>query len=184
MAMTTPEAELGRPAIPFSLPSTKGETVTLDSARGPKGLLIVFMCNHCPYVKAVIDRLIRDAKDLQARGINTVAISSNDVQTYPEDSFDKMKAWAEAKNFPFPYLFDESQDVARAYGAVCTPDFFGYDADLKLQYRGRLDESKKDTAPEGAKRELYEAMKEIAETGKTSIPQIPSMGCSIKWKAA
>jgi len=184
MAVSTPEAELGRPAIAFSLPSTTGETVTLDSARGRKGLLVVFMCNHCPYVKAIIDRLIRDARDLQAHGIDTVAISSNDVDTYPEDSFAKMKAWAEAKNFPFPYLFDESQEVARAYGAVCTPDFFGYDADLTLQYRGRLDESKKDTAPEGAKRELYEAMKEIAETGRTSIPQIPSMGCSIKWKAA
>jgi peroxiredoxin len=184
MAMTTPEAELGRPALPFSLPSTTGETVTLERARGPKGLLVVFMCNHCPYVKAVIDRLIRDARDLEALGINTVAISSNDVVSHPDDSFDKMKAWAEAKQFPFPYLFDESQEVARAYGAVCTPDFFGYDADLKLQYRGRLDESKKDTAPEGAKRELYEAMQEIAETGKTSIPQIPSMGCSIKWKAA
>jgi len=184
MAVSTPEAELGRPAIPFSLPSTTGETVTLDSARGPKGLLIVFMCNHCPYVKAIIDRLIRDAKDLRALGINTVAISSNDVETHPEDSFEKMKAWAEEKNFPFPYLFDESQEVAKAYGAVCTPDFFGYDADLKLRYRGRLDESKKDTAPEGAERELYEAMKEIAETGRTSIPQIPSMGCSIKWKAA
>jgi len=184
MAVTTPGAELGRPAIPFSLPSTTGETVTLDSARGPKGLLIVFMCNHCPYVKAIIDRLIRDAKDLQALGINTVAISSNDVETYPEDSFDKMKAWAEEKNFPFPYLFDESQEVAKAYGAVCTPDFFGYNADLELQYRGRLDESKKDTAPEGAQRELYEAMKEIAEIRRTTIRQIPSMGCSIKWKAA
>ena len=184
MAVSTPDAELGRPAIPFSLPSTTGETVTLESARGPKGLLIVFMCNLCPYVKAIIDRLIRDAKDLRALGINTVAISSNDVETHPEDSFEKMKAWAEEKNFPFPYLFDESQEVAKAYGAVCTPDFFGYDADLKLRYRGRLDESKKDTAPEGAERELYEAMKEIAETGRTSIPQIPSMGCSIKWKAA
>ena len=184
MAMTTPEAELGRPALPFSLPSTTGETVTLESARGPKGLLIVFMCNHCPYVKAIIERLIRDARDLQAHGINTVAISANDPVSYPEDSFARMKEWAEAKRFPFPYLFDESQEVARAYGAVCTPDFFGYDKDLKLQYRGRLDESKRDTAPEGARRELYEAMKEIAETGKTSIQQIPSMGCSIKWKAA
>ena len=184
MAMTTPEAELGRPALDFSLPSTTGEIVTLESARGPKGLVIVFMCNHCPYVKAIIDRLIRDARDLQALGVNTVAISANDPVDYPEDSFDKMKAWAEAKHFPFPYLFDESQEVAAAYGAVCTPDFFGYDADLQLRYRGRLDESKKDTAPEGAKRELYEAMKEVAEIGRTTIKQIPSMGCSIKWKAA
>jgi peroxiredoxin len=184
MAMTTPEAELGRPALPFSLTSTTGETVTLESAKGPNGLLVVFMCNHCPYVKAIIDRLIRDARDLAALGINTIAISANDPVSYPEDSFEKMKAWAEAKRFPFPYLFDESQEVARAYGAVCTPDFFGYDKELRLQYRGRLDESKRDTAPEGARRELYEAMQEIAETGKTSIQQIPSMGCSIKWKAA
>lgn len=184
MAMTTPEAELGRPALPFSLPSTSGGTVSLENARGPKGLLVVFMCNHCPYVKAIIDRLIRDARDLKALGVNTVAISSNDVTTHPADSFESMRAWAEAKRFPFPYLFDESQAVARAYGAVCTPDFFGYDADLKLQYRGRLDESKRDTAPEGAKRELFEAMKEVAETGSTTLPQIPSMGCSIKWKAA
>jgi peroxiredoxin len=184
MAMTTPEAELGRPALPFSLPSTTGETVALESAKGPNGLVVVFMCNHCPYVKAIIDRLIRDARDLAALGINTVAISANDPVSYPEDSFEKMKAWAEAKRFPFPYLFDESQEVARAYGAVCTPDFFGYDKELRLQYRGRLDESKRDTAPEGATRELYEAMKEVAETGRTTMQQIPSMGCSIKWKAA
>ena len=184
MAMTTPEAELGRPALDFSLPSTAGETVTLESARGPKGLVIVFMCNHCPYVKAIIDRLIRDAKDLAAVGVNTVAISANDPVSHPEDSLENMQRWAEAKHFPFPYLFDESQEVARAYGAVCTPDFFGYNADLELRYRGRLDESKKDTAPAGARRELYEAMKEVAETGKTTIQQIPSMGCSIKWKAA
>ena len=180
----TPEAELGSTAIDFSLPSTTGETVTLEGARGPKGLVIVFMCNHCPYVKAVIDRLIRDARDLATLGVNTVAISANDAVNYPADSFDNMRRWAETKQFPFPYLYDESQAVAKAYGAVCTPDFFGYDADLKLRYRGRLDESKKDTAPEGARRELYEAMKEVTETGKTSIPQIPSMGCSIKWKAA
>ena len=184
MALTTPEAELGRPALDFSLPSTAGETVTLESARGPKGLVIVFMCNHCPYVKAIIDRLIRDAKDLAALGVNTVAISANDPVSHPEDSLENMQRWAEEKQFPFPYLFDESQEVAAAYGAVCTPDFFGYDAELKLRYRGRLDESKKDTAPAGAKRELYEAMKEVAETGKTTIQQIPSMGCSIKWKAA
>jgi peroxiredoxin len=180
----TPEAELGSTAIDFSLPSTTGETVTLEGARGSKGLVIVFMCNHCPYVKAVIDRLIRDACDLATLGVNTIAISANDAVNYPADSFDNMRRWAETKRFPFPYLYDESQVVAKAYGAVCTPDFFGYDADLKLRYRGRLDESKKDTAPEGARRELYEAMKEMAETGKTSIPQIPSMGCSIKWKAA
>jgi peroxiredoxin len=184
MAMSTPEAELGTPALPFSLPSTTGETVTLESARGPNGLVVVFMCNHCPYVKAIIDRLIRDARDLQALGVGMVAISANDAETYPEDSPAKMKEWAEAKRFPFPYLHDESQEVAAAYGAVCTPDFFGYDADLKLRYRGRLDASKRDTGPADARRELYEAMKEVAETGQTTIEQIPSMGCSIKWKAA
>ena len=184
VSLSTPEAELGSTALDFSLPSTTGETVTLGSARGPKGLVIVFMCNHCPYVKAIIDRLIRDARDLQALGVNTVAISANDAENYPADSFDNMRRWAEEKQFPFPYLHDESQAVAKAYGAICTPDFFGYDADLKLRYRGRLDESKKDTAPEGATRELYLAMKEVAETGRTTLQQIPSMGCSIKWKAA
>ena len=183
-SLSTPEAELGSKALDFSLPSTSGETVTLESARGPKGLVIVFMCNHCPYVKAIIDRLIRDARDLQALSVNTVAISANDAENYPADSFDNMRRWALEKQFPFPYLHDESQAVAKAYGAICTPDFFGYDADLKLRYRGRLDESKKDTAPEGATRELYLAMKEVAETGRTTLQQIPSMGCSIKWKAA
>jgi len=184
VSLSTPEAELGSAAIDFCLPSTTGETVTLESARGPKGLVIVFMCNHCPYVKAIIDRLIRDAKDLQALGVNTVAISANDAENYPADSFDNMRRWAEEKGFPFPYLHDESQAVAKAYGAICTPDFFGYDADLKLRYRGRLDESKKESAAASAKRELYLAMKEVAETGQTTVPQIPSMGCSIKWKAA
>lgn len=184
VSLSTPEAELGSKALHFSLPSTSGKTVTLDSARGPKGLVIVFMCNHCPYVKAIIDRLIRDAKDLQAVGVNTVAVSANDAVNYPADSFDNMRRWAEEKQFPFPYLYDESQAVAKAYDAICTPDFFGYDANLKLRYRGRLDESKKNTAPEGATRELYLAMQEVAETGQTTIPQIPSMGCSIKWKAA
>jgi hypothetical protein len=146
--------------------------------------VIVFMCNHCPYVKAVIDRLIRDARDLEAIGVSTIAISSNDASTYPADSFDNMKRWAEEKGFPFKYLHDESQAVARAYGAVCTPDFFGYDADLKLQYRGRLDESKREAAAPTARRELYEAMKQVAETGRGPDEQIPSMGCSIKWKDA
>ena len=183
-SLTTPAAELGSAAPDFLLPSTMGGMVSRDEARGPKGLLVVFMCNHCPYVKAIIDRLIRDAKDLEALGINTVAISANDAQTYPEDSFDNMKRWAEEKRFPFPYLYDESQAVAQAYGAICTPDFFGFDADLKLRYRGRLDASKRETAPTDAKRELYLAMREVALTGDTTMEQIPSMGCSIKWKAA
>lgn len=184
VSLTTPAAELGSMAPDFELPSTSGEIVTRDGAKGRNGLVVVFMCNHCPYVKAIIDRLIRDARDLEALGVNTVAISANDPADYPEDSFDNMRRWAEAKGFPFPYLQDESQAVARAYGAVCTPDFFGYDADLRLRYRGRLDASRREAAPEDATRELYLAMREVAETGSTTIAQVPSMGCSIKWKAA
>jgi hypothetical protein len=134
-------------------------------------------------VKAVIDRLIRDANDLKPLGVNTIAISSNDATAYPADSFDNMRRWAEEKRFPFPYLHDETQAVARAYGAVCTPDFFGYDTGLGLQYRGRLDESKRDQAP-NARRELFEAMRQVAETGQGPKDQVPSMGCSIKWKHA
>ncbi|MBF0251874.1 MAG: thioredoxin family protein, partial [Alphaproteobacteria bacterium] len=138
--------------------------------------------NHCPYVLAVLDRLIRDVKDLQAKGIGVVAINSNDPVQYPADSFDNMKTMADEHGFTFPYLFDESQDVARAYGAVCTPDFFGFDADLGLQYRGRLDASRRETAPADARRELFEAMTLVAETGHGPKDQIPSMGCSIKWR--
>ena len=142
----------------------------------------MFICNHCPYVKAVRERLVRDAAELRSLGVNSVAIMSNDVHDYPEDSFDNMRRIAAEFDFPFPYLLDESQEVARAYGAVCTPDFFGYNADLELQYRGRLDESRKETAPEGVRRDLFEAMKLVAETGKGPEEQIPSMGCSIKWR--
>ena len=142
------------------------------------------MCNHCPYVKAVIDRLIRDAKDLAAMGVNTIAISSNDAASYPADSFEHMQSWAEEKAFPFKYLYDESQAVARAYDAVCTPDFFGYNAELELQYRGRLDESGRQAGAPGAKRELFEAMRQVAATGRGPAEQTPSMGCSIKWKHA
>lgn len=184
VSLTTPAAELGSPAPDFRLPSTSGEIVTLEGSKGPKGLVVVFMCNHCPYVKAIIDRLIRDARDLGALGVNTVAISANDPADYPEDSFESMRRWAEAERFPFPYLQDESQEVAKAYGAVCTPDFFGYDAELRLRYRGRLDASRKEAAPGDAERELYLAMQEVARTGRTTRQQLPSMGCSIKWKAA
>ncbi len=150
--------------------------------KGPNGLLVMFICNHCPYVKAVLDRIIRDARDLKALGIACVAISSNDAATYPEDSFDNMRKVAEEMRFPFPYLYDESQQVARAYGAVCTPDFFGYNGRLELQYRGRIDASRKDPAPPDARRELYEAMKQVAETGSGPAEQQPSVGCSIKWR--
>ena len=183
MAATPPICNFGEKAHAFTLPATDGRSYRLADLQGPKGTVIVFMCNHCPYVKAVIDRLIRDAKDLQAIGVNTIAISSNDAVHYPADSFENMKRWAEEKAFPFLYLYDESQAVARAYYAVCTPDFFGYNADLELQYRGRLDASKT-TLVEGARRELFEAMKQVAETGKGPAEQVPSMGCSIKWKQA
>jgi hypothetical protein len=145
-------------------------------------MVVAFICNHCPYVKAVIDRIVRDAGDLADIGVGFVAISSNDVSAYPEDSFENMKLFAEAHRFPFPYLYDEDQSVARAWGAVCTPDFFGFNAQMQLQYRGRLDASRRETGPEDLRRDLYEAMRQVAETGKGPEDQIASMGCSIKWK--
>ena len=183
MAAETPICNFGEPAKDFDLPGTDGRRYTLRDVRGENGTLVMFICNHCPYVKAVLDRIIRDAKDLKEHGIGVIAINANDPTSYPDDSFENMKRLADAKQLPFPYVFDESQEVARAYGAVCTPDFFGYNADLELQYRGRLDASKTTPIP-GAIRELYEAMVQVAETGRGPEQQIPSMGCSIKWKAA
>ena len=184
MAATPPVCNFGEKAHAFTLPATDGKSYSLADLKGPRGTVIVFMCNHCPYVKAIIDRLIRDAKDLAAIGVHTIAISSNDAVHYPADSFAQMRRWAEEKAFPFPYLYDESQAVARAYDAVCTPDFFGYNAALELQYRGRLDESGRQAGNPGARRELFEAMKQVAETGRGPAQQTPSMGCSIKWKNA
>ncbi|MHB8534012.1 MAG: thioredoxin family protein [Sulfuricaulis sp.] len=178
----SPVCDFGRPAPDFRLTGVDGKTRTLEDVRGKNGLLVMFICNHCPYVKAVLDRLIRDARDLRGHGVNSVAIMSNDPADYPEDSFDNMKRVARELNFPFPYLYDETQEIARAYGAVCTPDFFGYNADLKLQYRGRLDASRKEPTPD-ARRDLFEAMKQVAQTGQGPRDQIPSMGCSIKWKS-
>jgi peroxiredoxin len=184
MAATPPICDFGWKALDFTLPATDGRVLSLDDVRGPNGTLIAFICNHCPYVKAIIDRLIRDANDLAGLGVNVVAICSNDAETHPADGFGPMKAWAEQLSFPFPYLHDEDQLVARAYDAVCTPDFFGFDADLGLQYRGRLDASGAQPAQPDVRRDLYEAMKMVAETGKGPVDQTPSMGCSIKWKAA
>ena len=181
MAATPPVCDFGERAHEFTLPATDGRSYRLAELKGPKGTVIVFMCNHCPYVKTVIDRLIRDAKDLQALGVNLIAICSNDATTHPGDSFANMRRWAEEKAFPFKYLHDESQAVARAYDAVCTPDFFGYNGELELQYRGRLDASKTSLV-DGARRELFEAMRQVAETGRGPAEQTPSMGCSIKWK--
>lgn len=182
VSLQTPVCDFGQPAIDFDLPGVDGRNWALKDCVGEKGLLIMFICNHCPYVKAVTDRIVRDANELYALGVNPVAIMSNDATQYPADSFENMKIFAEEAGFKFPYLLDESQEVAKAYGAVCTPDFFGYNADLQLQYRGRLDESRKETAPEGVRRDLFEAMKLVSETGRGPEEQIPSMGCSIKWK--
>lgn len=182
MAETSPLCNFGWKAPDFRLPATDGKTYALADVRGPSGMLVMFVCNHCPYVQAVIDRIVRDARELAVIGVRSVAISSNDAESYPEDSFERMKAAARAHGFPFPYLYDETQEVARAYGAVCTPDFFGFNGGLELQYRGRLDASGKDAPPPGAARELLEAMKLVAATGKGPKDQRPSVGCSIKWK--
>jgi peroxiredoxin len=184
MAEQSSVCNFGWKAPAFTLPGVDGKTYSLNELRGPNGTLVMFICNHCPYVKAVIDRIVRDVNELRPLGIGAVAISSNDAVHYPEDSFDNMRRFAEAHGFTFPYLYDESQDVARAYDAACTPDFFGFNKDLELQYRGRLDESRKEAAPPNARRELFEAMKQVALTGKGPREQIPSIGCSIKWKAA
>jgi hypothetical protein len=159
-----------------------GKRYSLADVRGEKGLLVMFICNHCPYVKAVRDRIVRDCRELRQLGIGAVAMMSNDPTEYPEDSFDQMRKVAQEYDFPFPYLWDETQEVAKAYGAVCTPDFFGFNADLGLQYRGRLDASRKETAPADARRDLFEAMVQVARTGQGPAEQIPSMGCSIKWR--
>ena len=184
MAAETPVCDFGWKAKDFTLPGVDGKTYSLADVRGEKGTLVVFICNHCPYVKAVIDRMVRDAKELEAHGIKAVAISANDAAHYPDDSFDNMKRFAAEHGFTFPYLYDESQDVARAYDAACTPDFFGFNADHELQYRGRLDESRKEAAAPHVRRDLFEAMKQIAATGQGPHEQIPSIGCAIKWKAA
>jgi peroxiredoxin len=182
MALTTPLCDFGWPAVDFDLADTAGHRHNLASLRGPNGLLLMFICNHCPYVKAVIDRICRDARELQARGIGVAAIMSNDPADYPEDSPENMRRVAAELDFPFPYLFDATQEVARAYGAVCTPDFFGFNRKLELQYRGRLDASGRAPATPDARRELFEAMREIAASGHGPREQTASMGCSIKWR--
>ena len=180
--LTTQVCDFGKKAVDFILPGIDGRNWSLQQCMGEKGLLIMFICNHCPYVKAVQERIVRDTRELKMLGVGSVAIMSNDPAEYPEDSFENMKLLAKQLDFNFPYLFDETQQVARQYDAVCTPDFFGYNADFELQYRGRLDASKKETAPDDTRRDLFEAMKLIAETGHGPQEQIPGMGCSIKWK--
>lgn len=183
VSLQTPICDFGWKAPDFDLPGVDGKRYHLADVLGPKGLLVMFICNHCPYVKAVRERIMRDVIELKTLGIGAIAINSNDAVSYPDDSFEAMRATAAQYAYPFPYVFDEDQAVAKAYDAVCTPDFFGFNANLELQYRGRLDESRKETAPASARRDLFEAMRQVAQTGHGPKEQIPSMGCSIKWKA-
>jgi len=182
VATETKICDFGWKAVDFDLPGVDGKRHSLASARGPNGLLVMFICNHCPYVKAVLDRIVRDCTELAGEGIGSIAIMSNDPAAYAEDSFDNMKRVARERKFPFPYVMDETQAVARAYDAQCTPDFYGFNAKLELQYRGRLDASR--TSPvANARRDLYEAMLQVARSGRGPKDQIASIGCSIKWKA-
>jgi len=182
MAKTPAVCDFGWKAANFTLPATDGRSLSFTDVTGPNGTVIMFICNHCPYVVAILDRLVTLGADLAAQGIGVAAISANDANDYPQDSFENMARVATDNRFPFPYLYDESQSVARAYNAACTPDFFGFNAKHELQYRGRLDAFGRTPAPADAKRDLYEAMKQIAETGSGPSDQISSMGCSIKWK--
>lgn len=181
-ALETPKVNKNWPAPDFNLLGVDGKYYDLTKVRGERGTVIVFMCNHCPYVKAIVDKLIRDAKELESIGITLIGINSNDVEAYPEDSYDKMKIFAKENKIIFPYVIDQTQKIARKYDAVCTPDFFGFDKDLKLQYRGRLDSAGKEKDLPNTKRELFIAMKDLAEKNICIEEQIPSIGCSIKWK--
>lgn len=179
----TPICDFGWRAADFKLPGVDDRNWTLGDCRGPKATLVMFICNHCPFVRAVRERLVRDTRELIGHGVKSVAIMPNDTVAYPDDSFDNMRRIAKQFAYPFPYLFDETQDIARAYGAVCTPDFFGFNAQLELQFRGRIDATAPSRpAPAEAPRELLEAMLAIAATGRGPAQQIPSMGCSIKWR--
>lgn len=180
-SISPPVCNFGWQAPDFNLPNIDGNMVNLKNSMGSNGLLVMFICNHCPYVKAILPRLIADVKELQSLGINTVAIMSNDPADYPEDSFENMQKIAQVMAFPFPYLLDETQEIAKTYDAVCTPDFFGFNNNFELQYRGRFDESRKETAPNST-RDLFKAMKLVAETGQGPKEQIASIGCSIKWR--
>lgn len=183
MATQSPPVNTGWQAPAFKLKGTDGKTYSLQEVRGPKGLVVMFICNHCPYVQAIAAKLTRDMTELASLGVGAVAIMANDARRYPEDSFENMARFKEQHGFPFPYVIDETQEVARAYGAVCTPDFFGFDAGLMLQYRGRLDASGPKRS-EGGTRELFEAMQQVAATGRAPAAQNPGIGCSIKWRDA
>lgn len=179
-SISPPVCNFGWQAPDFSLKNVDGTILSKDLLMGKNGLLVMFICNHCPYVKAILPRLIADVIELKMLGVNTVAIMSNDPTDYPEDSFDNMQIIASEMDFPFPYLIDPTQEVAKAYDAVCTPDFFGFNNKFELQYRGRFDESRKETASNST-RDLFHAMKQVAETGQGPKEQVQSIGCSIKW---
>jgi len=181
MPVQTPICDFGKKALPFQLKSTENKIISLDDIKGENGTLIMFICNHCPYVKAVTKEIVEDCNELKKIGINSVAICSNDFVNYPDDSFENMIKFAKNNDFSFPYLVDETQEVAKKYGAVCTPDFFGYNKNLELQYRGRIRELKDLKPVRAGQSDLYKAMKQIAETNKGPNEQIPSMGCGIKW---
>jgi peroxiredoxin len=182
-SINPPVCDFGWQAPDFLLPNVDGKLISRDESMGKNGLLVMFICNHCPYVKAILPRLIADLKELQTLGVNAVAIMSNDPTDYPEDSPENMRKISQEMEFPFPYLLDASQQIAKDYGAVCTPDFFGFNNQFELQYRGRFDESRKETAPDST-RDLFKAMKLIAETGAGPKEQVASIGCSIKWSDA
>jgi len=182
VSLQTPVCEFGKKAVDFTLPGVDQQQWTLEKCRGERGLLVIFISNHCPYVKAIRKKLVRDTRELITLGVNSVAIMPNDTVAYPEDSFENMLRISNEFNFPFPYLLDDSQEVARAFGAVCTPDFFGYNAAMELQYRGRLDAAGPKSDDDSQARELFESMKQVAETGRGPQYQVPSMGCSIKWR--
>ena len=182
MALTkTPICNFGEKAKDFNLKSIESKQISLKDVKGEKGTLVMFICNHCPYVKAIIKDLVDDVKFLETLGVKSVGIMSNDVKNYPDDSFENMISFSKLNNFSFPYLIDETQDVAKKYGAVCTPDFFGYNKKAELQYRGRILDAKKIEPAHTEESELRKAMKLIAKTEKGPQDQIPSMGCSIKW---
>ena len=182
MALTkTPICDFGKKADNFELKSIDNKIISLNDAKGENGTLIMFICNHCPYVLAVINNVVEDCKELENEGIKSIAIMSNDPSRYEEDSFDNMIKFSKNNYFNFPYLIDETQEVAKTYGAVCTPDFFGYNKDLELQYRGRIRELKNLKPIERGDSELKNAMKMIAKTNNGPNEQFPSMGCSIKW---
>ena len=182
MAIQTPLQQGPETLVDFNLKGTDGRSYSLADVKGKNGTVVMFICNHCPYVKGVIGRLVEDVRALQDAGVGAVAIMSNDTASYPDDSFDNMKRFAKQHGFIFPYVIDETQDVARAYGAVCTPDLFGFNRDGKLEYRGRVDSAGSRPASGAEKRELRDAMLEIARTGRGPADQIPSVGCSIKWR--